>query len=182
MTLREAVKVLGPSPNFPFSSRRAASCTEEGGKVSLPMVPTSYSGCACDSNQKGTAEPGPRSSPPEEERSARETLAYWLALPARLPAPCADQDGFPAGSRLREYLFSASPGAFPHAPPESPRVCRLRRTRLSRVPCRRPELWERNWAQETTNSLGNLGPVAEPVSSLINARTKCPVAFNAPAV
>lgn len=176
-SLWKAVKVLGPSPNFPFSlrgERRPASRKE---KVSLPVDPHLIELVVfVSSSQQDTADPGPYSTPIEAELSARcksqrtglHSLQDFLSCDLARTVRVAGQH-FPACSRLREYLLPASPRApfhpYPHpTTPASrePESVLVAQDKLHPTPHRRLESWKMNWVEETTNSLGNLVPLADP--------------------
>lgn len=140
-TLWETAEVLGPSPNFPLSARRAASCTRNDERFPV-LDPTSDSGYLCEF-RKGTANPLPRSTPAEAELSARCAPSLLAPCKASRPAPgrgwCSQPDKVAPGSRPRGCLLPASPGRLPS------RACRL--PRAERVPAPQNRLQPRSLSE-----------------------------------
>lgn len=135
-SLWEAVKVLGPSPNFPFSLRRERCPASRKEKIPLPVDPRLIELVLyVSSSQQERADPGPYSIPIEAELSARcefqraglRCLQNFLSCDLARTVRAAGQH-FTACSRLREYLLPASPWApfHPYPHPSPPRLLRAR--------------------------------------------------------
>lgn len=175
----EAVTDRGPSPDFPFlSSRKEAPRPRKKKKCLSPLAPQPHTlGVYVSSNQRD---------------QQTESLFDFYRGRAKFPVPSGQAGSWSlkgllprvqdrmvcaAGRTTFRRLFppaGAPPACQPRAPSHSrlPRAYQLRGTRSSPGPCLGPASWKWNWAQETTNSPGNLGPGIEPVSSLVNERTQ----------
>lgn len=170
-TLWEAVKVPGPSPNFSSSLRgkwRPAARREK--MFSSPWTPPrTLDVCVCVRAEREAAS-GLRSPTTEADLSARCDPSELAGLPRKVsfPAPRRRWGRFPPAGAPPAW----QPGEPFHTRlPRAWGVRRVPRTRSGRGSGPRPESSKRNLAQGTTNFRGNLGPVAEPVSSLANERT-----------
>lgn len=146
-------------PPFSLRGKRRPASRRDKCPPPLPPRPISYSECVSEFEPKGKSSSRHRLTLWEAELSARCSLQG--PFPAREQGWCEQGPSFHRYSRLRlrEHLLPASLGRLPTPPPSS------------RGPCPRPESWKRNRAQEPTNLLGNLGPVAEPRWSMKEHKT-----------